>query len=97
MARWVRHPGDLAAALAEAVRADGDPTALSAPTVLPLPARDAARVLLEASGLGHLVAAPAAGAASAAVPAAGPIAAAASAGAVLPVLPAVPVAMESVR
>lgn len=119
VARWVRQPADLAAALADAVRTGRDAAGTApgaaalpgprsapgtaAPSVavppaaggpvqalpvpLPLPARDAAHLLLEGAGLGHLITTPAA----ASVPAS----AAAAAG--VPAAASVPAVMESVR
>ena len=97
VARWVRHRGDLAAALSEATAATAGPAVarVAGAALAPQPAsgRDAAQLLLEVSGLGHLVPAPAAVAP----------AAAATVGDVRPLpvppsaVPATPVVMESVR
>ncbi|MFC1420582.1 MGDG synthase family glycosyltransferase [Streptacidiphilus cavernicola] len=105
VARWVRHQGDLAEALAEAQAGAAAGAAAGSgpddPSVLPLPAREAARVLLEAAGIPYPAAAPAAGAASGAVAHLATAAARPGAGAASAVpaaaAAAAPVAMGGVR
>ncbi len=60
VARWVRHQGELAAALEQAVRSAGNGS--EDRDVVSLPGVDVVELLLETAGLEHLVAArPAAG------------------------------------